>query len=69
MLLEILNIATSGFWQFIAVIIIIALPFNFIVILWIKYMKMIAVTSQGYPPDHCDALGDVHNEEEDEDEV
>jgi hypothetical protein len=66
MLIEILNIATSGFWQFIAVICILCIPFKFVIKLWVGYMKMLTVKNHGYPPAHCDALGNAHDEDDDE---
>lgn len=69
MLIEILNLALSGFWNFVGVALILAIPFNFVIALWSKFMKMLCIRSRGYPPSHCDAIGKpFEDEDEDEDE-
>jgi len=64
---EILRVMTSGFWQFIAVWIIITSVCNLLFRTWNRFMRMINMRKNGYPPIHCDADGDlIINKEEDE---
>lgn len=65
MLIEILNLALSGFWNFVGVaIIIFYTPITFVLALWSKFMKMLCIRNRGYPPSHCDALGNAHDDED-----
>ena len=58
MINKILEIAFSGFWEFIGMVILISIPFKVVLSIWIRLMRMITVRKSGWPPPHLDADGD-----------
>jgi hypothetical protein len=59
---KILEIAFSGFWCFIGMLILLNgvayYTVNGIVKIWSKFMRMLMVRKHGWPPEHLDADGD-----------
>lgn len=64
MINKILEIAFSGFWEFIGIWILVTIPFALIRSIWIRLMRMIMVNKHGWPPPHLDADGDWKPKEE-----
>jgi hypothetical protein len=62
-MIEIFRIATSGFWQFIAVCAIIYIPLQFTYGIIHKVIRSITISKHGYPPPHCDGDGDAYKED------
>ncbi len=65
---QIIEIAFSGFWQFVGMMILLngAAYFlvNGFVRLWTRFLRMIMVYKHGWPPPHLDADGDWKGESE-----
>ena len=59
---QILDIAFSGFWQFIGMAILLNglayFTVNGITRVFTRFMRMLQVRKQGWPPNHLDADGD-----------
>lgn len=62
---KILEIAFSGFFQFIGIFILFYIAVHYFVNFLNRVLRMIMVTLRGWPPEHLDADGDW-NEYEDE---
>lgn len=62
MITKILEIAFSGFWPFVGMIIILNGAAYFIINgltkMWSRFMRMLMVRKRGWPPSHLDADGD-----------
>lgn len=61
-----LEIAFSGFWPFVGVCILIWMSFNFLFLLWNRWLRSRNIREHGYPPPHCDADGDFKKEKDDD---
>jgi hypothetical protein len=60
--MKLVEIAFSGFWEFIGMFILIY-TFIFFIInglvkMWSRFMRMLMVRKHGWPPSHLDADGD-----------
>ena len=68
---KIIEIAFSGFWPFIGMMILLNgaafFTVNGLIRIWIRFMRMIMVLKRGWPPNHLDADGDWKPEREDDD--
>jgi hypothetical protein len=62
MINKILEIAFSGFWPFVGMMILLngsAYFFvNMVVKMWVRFTRMLMVRKHGWPPAHLDADGD-----------
>jgi len=58
MIEKILDIAFSGFWQFVGMIIILGGIISVLINLWTRFMRMLMVRKHGWPPEHLDVDGD-----------
>lgn len=62
MIEKILDIAFSGFFPFLGMIIlinaIVYAAFNAVLKFWSRFMRMLMVRKHGWPPGHLDADGD-----------
>lgn len=62
MISKILEIAFSGFWSFVGMIILLngAAYFivNMIIRMWVRFTRVLMVRKHGWPPPHLDADGD-----------
>lgn len=65
MFIEILKYASLSFANFFTVFLIlglvIGLPCTLIAELWADLLKLISVIKNGYPPVHCNALGELRD--------
>lgn len=57
-MLEILQLALSGFWQFVGTGLLLSLVLQFLFLCWNRLWRHMNIRKQGYPPMHCDADGD-----------
>jgi hypothetical protein len=55
---QLIEIAFSGFWQFIGVLIILNGAMHYLVNAWARLLRMMTVRKHGWPPPHIDADGD-----------
>jgi len=66
---EILNIAFSGFWQFVGMTILLNGAAYFIVNgllrAYSRFLRMLMIRKHGWPPSHLDADGDWKPQEKD----
>jgi hypothetical protein len=64
MIEKILDIAFSGFFPFIGIMILLNIvvlyTINTIYKFWRRFMRMLMVRKHGWPPEHLDADGDFH---------
>lgn len=67
-MIEILKFMTSGFWIFLGCVIIIGIPLNFIYKIYARTLRHYSLIKNGYPPQHCDADGDLVDNSKDEKE-
>lgn len=69
-MLELFKFFFSSFWYFIGFIMVLHLVLTFLTNLWIKFWALWAIRKQGYPPPHCDGLGQpIDNVLKDEEDV
>jgi hypothetical protein len=61
---EFIKIATSGLWQFVGCAIILGIVLQTILGIIHKIIRCITISKNGYPPQHCDADGDVYKVDE-----
>ena len=61
---KILDIAFSGFWPFVGMLILLNLVLTLVVNtlfkFWNRFLRMLMVRKHGWPPEHLDADGDFH---------
>jgi hypothetical protein len=67
-----IEVAFSGFWPFVGVVILLAMLINLVFMLWNRLMRHLSIRKHGWPPPHCDADGDFRprspkKEDEDDD--
>lgn len=64
MMEKILEIAFSGFWNFVGMLGILYMVFYFVttglVQIWARFMMMLVIRKHGWPPAHLDADGDLN---------
>jgi len=70
MIERILEIAFSGFWSFVGIVLLLNIVFatltNGIIRIWSRFMRMLMVRKHGWPPEHLDADGDWKPEPKEE---
>lgn len=66
---EFLNFAFQGFWYFIGCMLLIAMPLNFMFSFFNRFLRHLNIRKHGYPPEHCDADGDLPTYEETEEDT
>lgn len=72
MIEKILDIAFSGFWPFIGILTLINVVLyyvtNFFIRIWIRFMRLLTINRNGWPPPHLDGDGDFKKSEREESE-
>jgi nucleoside recognition membrane protein YjiH len=62
MINKIIEIALSGFWPFVGIVILLNgaayFTINGLIKIWSRFMRMLMVRKHGWPPNHLDADGD-----------
>jgi len=59
--MEILQFIFSGFWTWLGAMIILWLPFEFMIRVYTRTLRHLNIRKHGYPPVHCDADGSFKN--------
>ena len=71
--MEVVKIVLSGPFPFIGFLVVFAISLHYLVNLiqlaWSRFMRMIMVSKQGWPPSHLDADGDWPESVKGEDEI
>jgi hypothetical protein len=66
--MRLIEFTFQGFWHFIGMVIVIELVFintlKLIKFIWNRFWRHWTIRKHGYPPAHCDADGDLKEEEE-----
>ena len=58
--MEFINLLISSFWHFVGLMIFTS-AFLVSVVKIVKYLiSLLTITFRGYPPEHCDAVGDKY---------
>jgi len=65
---KIIEIAFSGFWQFVGMCILVGIPLNFIFRMYNRTLRCLNLKRNGWPPEHVDADGDFKEAEDSKDE-
>ena len=60
---EFLEFTFTNFWHFLGMLILIGMPFRFVMFLYNRLLRHFTIRKYGYPPKHCDADGDFKNKE------
>jgi hypothetical protein len=62
---HLVDIAFSGFWQFVGMFILFSSFLTFLMFLWNRFWRHWNIRKHGYPPPYCDADGDFPKTEKD----
>jgi hypothetical protein len=61
---EALEIIFRSFWTFVGALLLLAIPFEFAFSVWNRFMRMLNIRKQGWPPPHCDGDGDFKGKDD-----
>lgn len=58
-MVQVLEFMFQGFWRFVGCAILLQMFLTTIFKMWNRFWRHWNIRKHGYPPDHCDADGDV----------
>lgn len=61
-MIRILEIAMSGFWQFMGVLILVSIFLQLVLAIYSRTLRCLNIKQHGWPPSHLDADGDFRAE-------